>query len=297
MNATKRRKLNPLRADPTQTATLRRQFSHAVLRRFKRLAAAVYQHVAVEDSFGLLRKNQLTFNSGLVQNTRYQFLTSDQQLKAFLTWFMDQAQQDTASEHDAYWEKYIQDGFKKGALRSYNDVRKRDKTLKDQKMPGFVEGSRLEFLRSSFAQPETVAKVKLLAGRVFTELKGVNQSMATQMSRILSDGLVQGKNPRVIGREMASEIDGISRYRGVMIARTELIRAHAEGQLDALEQLGATQVGVQVEWATAGDDLVCPECEEMEGQIFDIDDAHGLIPLHPNCRCAFIPANVGEEQK
>lgn len=33
----------------------------------------------------------------------------------------------------------------------------------------------------------------------------------------------------------------------------------------------------------------CPRCAGMEGTIFDIESARGLIPLHPNCRCTFAP--------
>jgi hypothetical protein len=46
----------------------------------------------------------------------------------------------------------------------------------------------------------------------------------------------------------------------------------------------------EVEILTAGDEDVCPICEEisLEGP-YDIDDAQGLIPAHVSCRCAFIP--------
>ena len=41
---------------------------------------------------------------------------------------------------------------------------------------------------------------------------------------------------------------------------------------------------------TAGDDDVCPECEDLEAEgPYDIDVAEDLIPAHPNCRCVFIP--------
>lgn len=42
---------------------------------------------------------------------------------------------------------------------------------------------------------------------------------------------------------------------------------------------------------TAGDDLVCQECEDIadEGP-YELDEAQGLIPAHPHCRCAFVPA-------
>jgi hypothetical protein len=41
---------------------------------------------------------------------------------------------------------------------------------------------------------------------------------------------------------------------------------------------------------TAGDDKVCEECQDIAADgPYDLDTARGLIPAHPNCRCAFIP--------
>jgi hypothetical protein len=34
--------------------------------------------------------------------------------------------------------------------------------------------------------------------------------------------------------------------------------------------------------------------------VLKVNEAHGMLPRHPNCRCTFLPANVGEltaEQK
>lgn len=135
----------------------------------------------------------------------------------------------------------------------------------------------------------------MLAGRAFDELEGVTEQMATRMSRVLVDGLVQGKGPRDVARDLAREID-IGRGRAEVIARTELIRAHAEGQLEALDQLGVEEVGVAVEWVTAGDDRVCELCEPLEGVVMKLDEARGMLPRHPNCRCAWVPANVGGDR-
>lgn len=47
---------------------------------------------------------------------------------------------------------------------------------------------------------------------------------------------------------------------------------------------------------TAGDDKVCFKCEGIaEEGPYDIDTARGLIPAHPNCRCAFIPADERDD--
>lgn len=55
-----------------------------------------------------------------------------------------------------------------------------------------------------------------------------------------------------------------------------------------IEKLGRVDV------LTAGDDDVCPECEAIsDGGPYTINKARKLIPAHPNCRCAFIPADDG----
>lgn len=67
------------------------------------------------------------------------------------------------------------------------------------------------------------------------------------------------------------------------------VRAQAEGQLNALEKLGIDKVGVRVEFKTAGDGKVCPECNKLSGRVFKVKDSHGIIPVHPNCRCGWVP--------
>lgn len=53
-----------------------------------------------------------------------------------------------------------------------------------------------------------------------------------------------------------------------------------------IERLG------RVDILTAGDDKVCPVCEDIaENGPYTVNEARSLIPAHPNCRCAFIPAD------
>jgi hypothetical protein len=45
-----------------------------------------------------------------------------------------------------------------------------------------------------------------------------------------------------------------------------------------------------VQVVTAGDDLVCQQCQDIEDDNpYRIQEALGLIPAHPNCRCAWVP--------
>jgi SPP1 gp7 family putative phage head morphogenesis protein len=283
---TNRRKPNPLRIDPTRTATIRRQFIASLKRQFARLKVAIMNKIVKEDALDLT-----TLFSVTTHNKAWKFHTSPEKIEAFQKWLSQQLGDTvTGKSQEVLWKAYIQSGYMKGIARSFDDTRgNTTKALADTRdKMDFYNGIREEFLRSSFSQPVAVEKVQLLAGRSFDDLENITDDMSTRMSRVLVDGLVEGNSPREVGRALSSEVDlGLS--RSTAIARTEIIRAHAEGQLDSLERMGIKEVGVMVEWSTAGDDSVCEECASMEGTIMDIDDAHGLIPVHPNCRCAFIP--------
>lgn len=293
-----RRSANPLRLDPTRTTLIRKRFEAELMRRLDKLKRAIRQLVVEEDAFGLVRGVQ--FNE-LAVNQRWRFHTSPQKVDAFQGWLRTKAELEVAggSPDRAYWRAYVEDGYRKGAGRAFDDTKAAERAAKEwtAEEAKFYQGTREEFLRSSFGRPVAIEKVQLLAQRTYTDLKNVNEAMATQMGRTLADGLVQGKNPRQIGRELNEAVDGIGKRRGQMIARTEIIRAHSEGVLDSLEQLGVEEVGVMVEWLATPDERTCELCSSMEGTVMKIEEARGLIPRHPLCRCSPIPANVGESTK
>jgi len=234
---------------------------------------------------------------------RFEFNTTPQKIEVFRKWLKRKMEQlligEEAKLEDDWWNKYIMEGYAKGAGRAFEDTRKPYARgyASEGRISDFYRGTKEEFLRSSFAQPVAKEKVKLLAGRTYTDLKGISESMSTKLVRVLTDGLVQGKNPRVIAKDIADVVNGIDRKRALTIARTEIIRCHAEGQLDAFDSLGVTEVGVAAEWSTAEDERVCELCQPLDGIVIKVSEAHGLLPRHPNCRCAFIPANVGEQDK
>jgi hypothetical protein len=74
------------------------------------------------------------------------------------------------------------------------------------------------------------------------------------------------------------------------MARTSVIDAHAAATLSRYGEHDAVEgVTVQAEHVTAGDARVCPECAALEGQVYTLQKARGVIAVHPRCRCAFLP--------
>lgn len=52
---------------------------------------------------------------------------------------------------------------------------------------------------------------------------------------------------------------------------------------------GSDDQAVQLQWVAILDGDTCEECEDNDGEVYDAEDTDGLLPLHPNCRCAWSP--------
>lgn len=284
-----------LRMDPTRTALLRRQFIAELNRRFKWLYKQIRELLITDDAFGLKEIQKLKLLQ--VQKRQYQFLTNPQKLATFQKWLDGMVKAGiftTDGITGKPWTgKYIESAYRKGLIRAYTDTNAEVLA----RSPEWYAGSKAQFLQTAFAQPEVLSKIELLSMRAFEQLKGITAAVAQQLNRHLAMGLSNGWGPAKIAREMGKSIGTLSRTRLRTIARTEVINAHAEGQLDSFELLGVEEVGVMAEWSTAGDERVCAECADMEGETFTIKQARGWIPLHPNCRCAWIPSPMTAKQE
>jgi len=278
----------PLRSDPTRTTMLRRQFVADMRRRFKSIAKSVRELVVDLDVFGL--SGPVSFLQAVSPGV-WRFRTDPQKVQAFRDWLQEQVDRKilTVDHTGKPWTaSYIDSAYRKGVVRAFEDVRK--EALSEG--ADFYAGTKEEFLRSAFAQPERLSKIELLATRAFEDLRGVGSTMGQQLSRELASGLAHGLNPMTIAKGMTERIGNLTRTRAELIAQTEIIAAHAEGQLDSFQDLGVEEVGVLAEWSTAGDDRVCERCGAMEGQLLTIEEARGMIPIHPRCRCTWIPSTV-----
>lgn len=156
-----------------------------------------------------------------------------------------------------------------------------------------------ERLAEVFRSPRHADAAGLLFTRVYRELDGVTSAMEQEMARVLAEGMTQGHNPNRIARALNDRVDKIGLHRGRLIARTETIRAHNEGALNRYAGLNQRIAGVTVvaEHLTAQDDRVCEVCANLEGETLSIEAARGRIPVHPNCRCTWVPVQRGAGER
>ncbi|MCX7731607.1 MAG: phage head morphogenesis protein [candidate division WOR-3 bacterium] len=146
----------------------------------------------------------------------------------------------------------------------------------------------------SEASAEIGVGVALIDKKALESLEDYSLELITKISDTLrSDirsqlrlGIIQGSSVSSITAALSRQ-HSIIANRAERIARTELARAQAEGHRSGYEQLGVTRLQI------IGRGYDCPICSQHIGKIFRIDSCP-RIPLHPNCRCDYIPVERGE---
>jgi len=266
--------MNLLRVDPTRTTTLTKRFIADLRRRFRNLSDAVIDFFVELDALGLKERTRLIFH---VQPREFEFRTDPGKLEAFKEWLEQQILIFVLSAD--LWT-FIRAAYIRGVINAHFAAKRGDVTDLSQE----------ELLTTILRDPEILNKLQLINARALESLKGVAAQVSAEASRILADGLISGATPDQIAADIVARISSLAETKALSIARAEVVASHAEGQLDAFQRLGIAQLTVRAEWVTAGDDRVCKQCQSFEGQTFTIEEARGMIPLHPNCRCSWILA-------
>jgi SPP1 gp7 family putative phage head morphogenesis protein len=286
------------RYDPTGTFFIRQSYGNKVFAILKALSIAVYTTIQKEDVFGL---KSLTFQKNekikLPPKKAFSFETDAMKVEYFIEWLKTQGNKvifKGAKKVDDFWGNvYIESTYRKGMKDAFNYLKK-EGLLPYQSMKGLTKKETTNFLDTSFNSPYSLQPVKILQERTFDYFAKLSTDMIEDVRTVLTQGLINGDSPIVIGRALSKTIESLGRTRGQAIARTEIIRAYAESSLNTYENLGTKEVKVLAEWSTSHDDKVCPLCAAKDGLIMTVEEAHGLIPYHTLCRCAWLPANVGE---
>jgi hypothetical protein len=288
-------------SDPTGTLAIRKDLYRSLNAGWNQVKQAVTKTVGQEDAFGLGSSTPSVVTSSVGQ------------LEVFNSWFGNLEDRIFETLHPAL-EKAVEKGYALGATQARAQV---GKPLQRASLPG--------------------PGVVLVSAS--QDLQGIASAALQQSSRFLSHALLQKHKPVLAARGVNLLVDSIGVSRSNLLASYAVVRAHAEGTLDAFQAMGVEYVGTiperlpgkafqdtyrdAVELAklklkvakpppkprtvaprrvrarpgerrlvsvvTAGDDRVCPVCEEIsQNGPYPITQARGLIPAHPRCRCRFM---------
>lgn len=300
----------PRSRDPTHTTMVRRAFEADVRRRFRRIVRLVNEAVIARDVLGIGPATADAPGPGAALRSHqaippppgaYQFLRSGAKVAAFMQWLEESVSLDVlgvrrgvsarVAAESAWSNVYIQSAYQRGIASATAEMRRQGVRVADS------------FVAESFTRPFHADRVGLAYTRTYGQLRGITEQMDQQISRVLALALAEGRGPQYTARQIRDRVERIGITRARTLARTETIAAHAEATLNTYEDAGVEGVRVSAELQTAGDDAVCPECEALEARTssdpIPISEARGMVPVHPNCRCAWLPivedpARIGE---
>lgn len=158
--------------------------------------------------------------------------------------------------------------YREGALLGFKDIKKTlAYTRADEQALNFIRGVNYEYVMK------------------------VNKDLADQIKPVIFNALATGesyhKTIKALRELPLEPINGISPdTRARMIAITERARAANTGTRQAYLDYGVKECEI----ITAGDDLVCDDCLELESNNpYLVTESADLIPAHPFCRCALAP--------
>lgn len=303
--------------DPSRSITLRNAFSADVTKRFRTIRRAIFRAIVDQDVFGLAPPpKMLTLQLDLPRRT-FAFKTDDEKVDAFMTWLRQNdsieildlfpGEERTVVGNVKYAKVYIDSAYKKGIRLAEREMRKRGLFVPKR------EPETVLAIEAAFRRPIHADKVAQIYQRVYSDLRNITKDMEEEIAEELAQALADGIGPRQAARRLqdriekhrstlALDLDFITKTgrrfrmraktRAIIIARTEIIRAHHVATINTYREAGVEGVRVLAEWRTAGDDRVCERCEALEGRIFTLDEIEGLIPLHPQCRCVALPARI-----
>lgn len=299
-----------LLTDPTRTTTLRNRFVLDMDRRFNALKTDIRVSIIQNDCFAL-QPALLTLAAAPYR--AFDFPRTSDKIDGFMDWLIEQERigileitrrpGGLRGIDEAWTDTYIHSAYARGVVRGRAELRRAGYDVRsvDETLGG---------VNSIMSQPFHADRVGVLYTRTFEDLKSVTDVMNAQSRRLIAEGLTtglargiaEGKSPLVIARELykdvANRVDKIGKVRARMIARTEVIRAHHLATIAEYRQSDAEmKVSVKAEWSTASFE-VCAICLDGEaGSPYTLNQAEGMIPAHPNCRCVMLPVVLDKKER
>lgn len=291
------------RSDPTRTKTVRETYARRLRGAFGRINTVIREAVGERDILGVRDRSEiddLRLSADVSSPRDLSNLPPAETMRRFRDWLRRAQENEVLTVIEENENVFIR--------RAY------ERALKDAEVnlrQAGVVGDDVGGVAAALEKPIHQRKLQTLFARNFAELEGITNEVSRQVQRVLADGLSEGLGPEDIAESMTDRVDKIGKTRATVMARTEVINAHAESTLTRYEEFSEVSgVTIRSEWSTAGDQRVCPICFSLEGEVFTIEEARTASfrydagedepasrsgeypvkpPLHPQCRCVLLP--------
>lgn len=247
-----------LEKDPTGQAGNRLRAKVDISKRVNRLREPVLQ---ILDSFPV--------QSVTVNKTRYNYDVNPQRIAGLFDELQNAFYR--ALELDYFsrgWflSQYLGQAWQEGTTKAFTRL----KTLAESAAPNIADAMNLDSVLTS---PEYARRFEIIAARAFEDMKGFAGQAATDLGRILGEGVALGQSPRTIARDIRKKFDQIQGYRALRIARTEVNNSFKEARYeetkDVRDRLG---LEVRVMHVSALVESTRPSHAARHGKIYTLED-------------------------
>lgn len=137
-------------------------------------------------------------------------------------------------------------------------------------------------VRNNAKLAETIPNASFHGATFSERIWGNQTALKAELSKQLQVGMIQGKNPRVLAKEIQKTF-GASASNAERLMRTELARVQTEAQRQSFLANGFEMYTFHVNHGC------CAVCSDLDGKHFKIKDmmpGKNAPPMHPNCRCS-----------
>lgn len=260
-------------SDPTGTLPLQRKFASELDRRWAQLGKMIPAAVA--------RYSEAT------QSIAHSALTGENPVKGFQGWFDEALRAVVFGVNGSWTLNFVRQATNHGALYARKSA-------------------------AGVSSPSAPAdRTLILQAFAITELQGIMEAVSQQAVRVFAQGQLADTPATTIINTIRTVIGKTGKERGHLLVGFIAVRAFNAAAIDGFRAIGITSVGIDperlprirvtdanedlrglVNVLTAGDDDVCPICQDLaDAGPYSLDEAEGLLPAHPRCRCAVTPAH------
>lgn len=144
-----------------------------------------------------------------------------------------------------------------------------------------------KFLENPEKAARETVKASFHSGTFSDKIWKHQQALRNQLDKVISSGLIQGKNPREFISEIKKRHE-VTTYQAERLLRTEFTRARSQATMDSFKATGVEEFVI----VNGSSDRLCPHCSSLGGEHFLVKDGavgDNIPPFHPNCRCSIAP--------
>lgn len=285
-----RERLQP-RGDPTRTKTLRGRLEQEFNGRWRTVRGDIRAAVADNDAFGLRESATPTsgWEHGPTPNRPSSLAgpnaSSTERARAFETW-VEQTMYDRLIDRspgtplrDWWAAPYVREAYVRGVGLANADARAAGYDLADETVSITTRDHR-----------EAVADH---IAALDSDIRGAIDAVALGAYRTFSGetGFANASLVRTLTDRLTGLVSATGQTRTATAAATRVVETVNTAVINQAQRVRARVLGTTPEtmWNTAGDQRVCSQCADIEGESWRVgSDDITKPPLHPRCRCRLI---------